>query len=71
MVSVEEHNINGGLGSIISEILTKRGNTPKLLRLGINDVFNLAGSYNNLLCQNRLLPEQIAEDILHELKHNV
>lgn len=63
LVSVEEHNINGGLGSIISEILSKKGNTPSLLRLGIDDIFNLAGSYDNLLSQNRLMPEQIAEDI--------
>ena len=68
LVSVEEHNIGGGLGSIISEVLTKKGNTPRLLRLGINDVFNLAGSYENLLSQNRLLPDQIAEDILREMK---
>lgn len=63
IVSIEEHNIGGGLGGIISEVLTKKSNTPRLLRLGINDVFNLAGSYDNLLSQNRLLPEQIAEDI--------
>ena len=63
LVSVEEHNINGGLGSIISEVLTKKGNTPRLLRLGIDDIFNLAGSYENLLSQNRLMPEQIEEDV--------
>ena len=63
LVSVEEHNINGGLGSIISEVLTQKGNTPRLLRLGIDDIFNLAGSYENLLSQNRLMPGQIAEDV--------
>ena len=68
LVSVEEHNIGGGLGSIISEVLTKKGNSPRLLRLGINDIFNLAGSYENLLSQNRLLPEQITEDILNGLE---
>ena len=68
LVSIEEHNIGGGLGSIISEVLTKKGNTPRLLRLGINDVFNLAGSYDNLLSQNRLLPDQIVEDVLREMK---
>lgn len=66
LVSVEEHNVQGGLGSIISEVLTKIGRTPKLLRLGINDVFNLAGSYDYLLSQNRLQPDQISEDIFKE-----
>lgn len=64
LVSIEEHNINGGLGGVLSEVLTKKGHTPSLLRLGINDVFNLASSYDDLLSQNRLKPEQIAEDIL-------
>ena len=68
LVTVEEHNVNGGLGSIVSEILSEQGNGPKLLRLGINDVFNLAASYENLLAQNRLLPEQISADIVSALK---
>lgn len=68
LVTVEEHNVGGGLGGIVSEVLTEKGNTPRLLRLGINDVFNLAGSYDNLLSQNRLMPDQIAEDIISELK---
>jgi transketolase len=69
LVSVEEHNVGGGLGSIISEVLTKIGRTPRLLRLGINDVFNLAGSYDYLLSQNRLQPDQISEGILRDLYH--
>lgn len=63
LVSLEEHNVQGGLGGIVAEIISEEANMPRLLRLGINDVFNLAGSYTNLLEQNRLLPEQIAEDI--------
>ncbi len=63
LVSIEEHNVCGGLGSIVSEVLSSRGNTPRLLRLGIDDVFNQAGSYANLLSQNRLQPDQIADDI--------
>lgn len=63
LVTLEEHNVQGGLGGIASEILSEESGMPRLLRLGINDIFNLAGSYDNLLGQNRLMPEQIAEDI--------
>lgn len=68
LVSVEEHNIHGGLGSVIAEALTEQVSMPRLLRLGIRDVFNLAASYDYLLSQNRLRPEQIAKDILKELE---
>lgn len=64
IVSLEEHNVQGGLGGIIAEVMSGTNDVPRLLRLGINDVFNLAASYDNLLEQNRLLPEQISDDIL-------
>lgn len=70
MVTVEEHNINGGLGGIVSEVLSEKGHAPRLLRLGIHDIFNQAGSYEYLLSQNRLMPEQIAEDILTAVNSN-
>lgn len=63
-VSIEEHNIIGGLGGAISEVMSEAAAYPELLRLGIHDVFNVAGDYDNLLEQNRLLPQQIAEDII-------
>ncbi|MCM1021025.1 MAG: transketolase [Muribaculum sp.] len=63
-VTVEEHNIMGGLGGIVAEVMTEAASMPRLLRLGINDVFNKAASYENLLLQNRLTPELIAADII-------
>jgi transketolase len=64
MVSVEEHNVIGGLGTAISEYLSTMHNSPYLLRLGVNDRFSEPGDYSYLLEQNRLMPEQIAEDII-------
>jgi len=66
-VSVEEHSIIGGLGGAIAEHISTLSNHAPLLRLGIADTFRHAGDYNYLLGQNRLLPEQIAEDI--EIKY--
>lgn len=45
LVTVEEHNIHGGLGSILSETLTRYGIGKKLLRIGLNDSF--AEGYGN------------------------
>jgi transketolase len=43
IVSIEEHNIIGGLGSAIAEHLSKLNNKPKQLFLGINDVYGKGG----------------------------
>lgn len=45
IVTVEEHNIYGGLGSIIAEILASHGIGTRLLRIGLNDIF--AEGYGN------------------------
>jgi transketolase len=63
-VSIEEHNIIGGLGGAIAEEMSIHSGLPPLLRLGIKDVFNLAGDYENLLEQNNLLPHQLYQDII-------
>ncbi len=63
LVSVEEHSKIGGLGGVISEYLSSKTSHSPLLRLGIADKFRHAGDYNYLLGKNRLLPEQIAQDI--------
>ncbi len=48
LISVEDHNIIGGLGSAISEILTDKYPT-KLTRLGIKDQFGKSGKAEQLL----------------------
>ena len=46
IVVVEEHNIHGGLASIIAEIITYNGAKGRILPLGINDGF--AMGYGNI-----------------------
>ncbi len=67
IVTIEEHNILGGLGGAVAEVMSEKSGMPTLLRLGINDVFNLAGDYENLLSQNNLLPEQIYTSVINKL----
>lgn len=63
LVSVEEHNIIGGLGGALSEYLTGLHPRARLIRLGIRDRFFTPGDYNYLIQQSRLDAASIAEDI--------
>lgn len=64
MVTIEEHNKIGGLGAAVAEVVSEETGFPRLLRLGIADVFDLAGDYDRLLEQNHLTAPQIVEHIL-------
>ena len=48
LISVEDHNVIGGLGSAISEVLTE-SYPVKLIRLGINDTFGKSGKAEDLM----------------------
>ncbi|MCK5214486.1 MAG: transketolase [Candidatus Omnitrophica bacterium] len=49
IVTVEEHNIIGGFGSAVSEILTETVNNSRLLKLGLNDKYSgIVGSQKYL-----------------------
>ena len=48
LISIEDHNIIGGLGSAISEVLIEQYPT-KLIRLGINDRFGMSGNAKELM----------------------
>lgn len=47
-VSVEDHQINGALGSAVAEVIAERGN-GRLVRLGLQDVFPESGDAFGLL----------------------
>ena len=64
IVSAEEHNIIGGLGSAIAECKAKITNSPKQLFLGIKDVYGKAGSYKFLQEKHGLTSEKIVNDII-------
>jgi transketolase len=63
IVSVEEHNIIGGLGSAISEVKSGILESPKQIYFGVNDYYSSSGNYENLLSKNNLLATQIAKII--------
>lgn len=69
IVTVEEHNIFGGLSSAVSEYLSSYQNSPPQLSIGINDFFPKPGDYSFMLKQCGLAPEQIAQKILSSLEY--
>jgi len=70
IVSIEEHSVIGGLGTIIADLLAERTHSPRLLKLGVAPEFKKAGDYEFMLEQNRLTVDMIAEDIAAAFHHN-
>lgn len=67
IVSLEEHNIIGGLGSAISEFKSTLKKSPKQLFIGIQDIYGKGGTYNFLLKKHGLSADKIVENILKNL----
>lgn len=68
--SIEEHSINGGLGSAVSEVLAENSYGGIFKRIGIPEVLNkgVIGTADFLWQHYGLTAEQIAERILNSLK---
>ena len=66
VVTVEEHNIIGGLGEAVSAVLSEKCPTP-VTRIGVNDVFGHSGPAVDLLKEFGLSAEHIAEVVREKL----
>ena len=66
IVSLEDHNIIGGLGGAISEVIATYGLNKKLLKIGINDEFGISGKAEELLKYYKLDGESVAKRIMEE-----
>lgn len=70
IVSVEEHNTIGGLGSAVADHISEKKGAPPLLKLGVEQGYKKAGSYKYMLEQNGLLPQQIADAVQRKSRGN-
>jgi transketolase len=66
-VSAEEHNIIGGLGSAIAELMGERFPAP-LERVGVKDRFAESGPWKELLIKYNLSPQDIKEAAIRAIK---
>ena len=66
-VTIEEHSIIGGLGSLVSNIITDRKLDVRLKRFAIEDRYLCtAGEHDYLRRQFGLTPEQLSQSIEKE-----
>lgn len=63
IVTVEDHNIVGGLGSAVAESLSETGFSGKLLRLGVQDTFGESGLPDELFEKYGFSAHQIVEKV--------
>lgn len=68
IVTVEEHNVIGGLGSAVAEFSASLSIQSPLMRIGIEDFVPVAGDYNFVLQQCGLDYESIYHRIENTLK---
>ncbi len=71
IVTVEEHNVVGGLGSAVAEYKSTLPNTPPQLFIGVPDQYGKAGEYKDLLESYGLTGSQIAETIASYCEHKL
>ena len=63
LITIEDHNIIGGLGSAVAEVLVDE-EPKKLIRLGINDSFGKSGKAEELMKYYNITSEDIIKEIL-------
>ena len=63
LISIEDHNIIGGLGGAISEVLTEY-EPKKLVRMGIKDTFGKSGKAQELMQYFGIVADNIVEEFL-------
>ncbi len=63
--TIEEHNIIGGLGSAVSEVIAESGFNPRFKRFGVNDQFShYVGGHDYIRGKFGITREKIARQIL-------
>jgi transketolase len=63
--TIEEHNIIGGFGSAVCEVVSALGNC-KVIRLGIKDHYCVPASQNYIFEKEGLTPEHIYSEIIRQ-----
>ena len=66
--TVEEHNIIGGLGSAVSEVLVQKKIKPLQFFLGVPDTYKNTGSYSEILDKSGISSESIYRIISEKVK---
>lgn len=69
IVTVEEHNLSGGFGSAVAEVLAEQPGRARLLRIGLHDTYSaIVGNQKYLRGQFGLDAQGIARQILEAME---
>ena len=68
VVTAEEHNVIGGLGSAVAEIMAGAGCGSGLIRVGVQDTFSETGDYASLQKKYGIDAESVADAVKRSLK---
>ena len=71
LMTVEEHQIAGGLGSAVAETLATFDGRSPLLSLGLPDHYEYSGEYRDILEKSGLVSKEIANSVLRRLAIDV
>ncbi|MTI59801.1 MAG: transketolase family protein [Firmicutes bacterium] len=63
VITAEEHNVIGGLGSAVAEVLAKNSIGKPLAMVGVEDTFAETGAYEELLAKYGLSVDNIVEKV--------
>ncbi len=63
VITVEEHSVNGGLGSMVASVLLENGFAGKFRRIGLPDEFAVLGTPDEVYRYYGMDPEGIAEAV--------
>ena len=72
VVTVEEHNIVGGFGGAVSEVMAEMKNKKaQLIRIGLNDIYSsILGSQKYLIDQYGMSAKKIAQRVMDVMKND-
>ena len=63
VVTAEEHSVHGGLGGLVAEVLTGAGPSPRVERVGLDDVWGESAPNDFLLEKHGLSAERTAHRV--------
>ncbi|WP_291563757.1 MULTISPECIES: transketolase family protein [unclassified Clostridium] len=70
IITVEEHNVIGGLGSAVSEVIAESGKACIFKSLGISDEFFTSGLHEDLMAYYKINAKGILEEVREILRKN-
>lgn len=68
LITVEDHNIIGGLGTTIADIMAEIKSRAILRKIGVEDAFGESGSQKALYKKHGLTPQQIVTRVINEME---